>query len=1352
MIDILSGFPQHILLASRDAAVLAFAIGILLWIFGRRIAPAWRHMLWLLVAVRLVLPVLPSSPVSWQRLVPSKSLEIVTVVKNTHVAEISKTISIKDTSEIISNEPVVSDPAPRLPKTVTPASSTLSLSPKFERESGQPGSWNTMEVLGLVWAVGFICFLMLIGVIALRFRRRLQRLTICDHQRFEEIAVLMENLCREMNIRRIPHLRITEAVSSPALTGLFRPEILLAPNTIERLNVSELRLVVLHELGHMRRRDLWTNWMLSILQAIHWFNPLIWWAFHRIRIEGERATDAWVLEHSGAEQSENYGQALIQLLKSSARPSLVAGVVGVIESRRDLRNRLAAIATFTGRKSNLAVVGAVLLIAGCAAIGLTAAPEKNKKEVSPIESKQEKNEIILSEEISKITAIPGSPVKAPTIARDYVRAHGGIVQQIKKALASNPKSYLEIYSLGVNWARQDFDAVLHALATKEIKWGETAKYEFSEAVWLSAVLQGGDEMERLMKPDPQLMARVNFNSHTLGPVARAEPERLIKYAEAYLKGSNYSSAMAHAVSEIANRDPNKAKEIMAKMVPGPARERVASFLGGKFVRADIASSLDWAFDLPNAKDREAALSTISTHWGSKDPEAAANYIQFLDKTPDRSVMLQNVAVQWAARDGEKAITWLREMDPNHPYRSGPLQVWAANHTLKALKYVSLNYENKPGAFIGRKEVENTYRLGTQYNPKAAAAAVSLLRDDELEALLTERIIRRWKRIDPTAVTIWLHRHRGAVDELEKLVLGDPEPIEDAPIKVVKVDLTERGKSMTRLLQGILKKFPDPQRGFKFIIDVFLNWAKEEPEAAFEWAKGNLTGVNRNEAVALLLKELAQKDPRMAAAWIDEMGPGSMRNLSSYTVANHWALNDLEGTLEWATSLPESGSRKIALQTIAVVWVSKNSATSAATRALLIPEGSARLEFAGQVVRLWAGIKPTDAMGWIRANFQEREREDLILSVLGPWSHDNPAETADFIKPYPEGDAKNHITDRIANSWASWDPEAAAKWVQSLVEGKGRNDAAYIVAKHWIPQEPKDASAWIDQLPAGDSKVQAIRALKQFEAIHASSVAKADTALAASTKRKPFKNYLGMSFVPVPITGGPTSGQTLFFSIWETRVNDYEQFINENSEHKWREADFKQRGDHPAVQVNWQDAVTFCAWLTNKERKLGKLAEDKVYRLPTDHEWSCAVGIGKEEAAQVVPKAKNGKLDNIYFWGRDFPPSRLVGNFNGEETKQNPIPKQLTIKGYNDGIERTAPVGSFEVNEFGLYDMGGNVWEWVQDLYDPTDKERRLLRGACWNNWREINLLASKRLWSFPNRRNNGFGFRVVIASAVDSSE
>ena len=90
-------------------------------------------------------------------------------------------------------------------------------------------------------------------------------------------------------------------------------------------------------------------------------------------------------------------------------------------------------------------------------------------------------------------------------------------------------------------------------------------------------------------------------------------------------------------------------------------------------------------------------------------------------------------------------------------------------------------------------------------------------------------------------------------------------------------------------------------------------------------------------------------------------------------------------------------------------------------------------------------------------------------------------------------------------------------------------------------------------------------------------------LAAPKPAKQFTNTLGMKFVPVP-------GTEVAFCIWETRVKDYAAYAAANAgvDGSWKKPEFKQADTHPVVNVNWNDAQAFCAWLTEKELREGKI--------------------------------------------------------------------------------------------------------------------------------------------------------------------
>jgi hypothetical protein len=222
--------------------------------------------------------------------------------------------------------------------------------------------------------------------------------------------------------------------------------------------------------------------------------------------------------------------------------------------------------------------------------------------------------------------------------------------------------------------------------------------------------------------------------------------------------------------------------------------------------------------------------------------------------------------------------------------------------------------------------------------------------------------------------------------------------------------------------------------------------------------------------------------------------------------------------------------------------------------------------------------------------------------------------------------------------------------------------------------------------------------------------------------QPFINSLGMRFVPL---GG------VQISIWETRVQDYEAFCRATGR-QYEPPDFHQTPTDPAVKVSWFDAVVFCKWLTEKEHNENLIGDREAYRLPTDAEWSMAAGLVNENGP--TPETRDGKIKNEFPWGKQWPPPNDAGNFAGTSGRRRAA---------------TLPVGSFKSNSIGLYDLGGNVWEWCLDTYkgdnSATGRDWGVLRGGSWATRNRLEMQSSYRNVVDRNERDVIYGFRCVLA-------
>jgi WD40 repeat protein len=218
-------------------------------------------------------------------------------------------------------------------------------------------------------------------------------------------------------------------------------------------------------------------------------------------------------------------------------------------------------------------------------------------------------------------------------------------------------------------------------------------------------------------------------------------------------------------------------------------------------------------------------------------------------------------------------------------------------------------------------------------------------------------------------------------------------------------------------------------------------------------------------------------------------------------------------------------------------------------------------------------------------------------------------------------------------------------------------------------------------------------------------------IASIAKEQPYENSLGMKFVPVPET-------SVLLSIWDTRVQDYEVFAKETRREVVKPS-FQQSDVDPVVNVSWNDAKAFCDWLTAKEHKERRLAANQRYRLPTNMEWDCAVGLNCEEDRHP------------YAWGDEWPPPKNNGNYS----------PQLAV----DPYEYTSPVGAFAANKYGLYDIGGNVLQWCDDWTDNSQKAH-LQRGSSWASATRATIQLDAHSAGALNDRRPTLGFRCVTTS------
>jgi beta-lactamase regulating signal transducer with metallopeptidase domain len=367
------------------AAVLA--------VFVAAVTRVWRnphlaHALWLIVLLRLVAPPLFQVPLqtpAWlTRAIdgapPSISSDAVSATRLAHSdLERSDTKSApsrvaKTGENARSNSVLVAralEPVESLPKSTVQSTPQATTNPSRVPSPGTPSSVarsiSLLDIGAGLWICGSAFYLVVTVVRVRRFGRAIGRFrSLAPDWLADEIA----ELSGMVGLRRSPRLAVVEVALPPMVWSGWRPTLLLPKTIVESLDPSQRRLLLLHELWHVRRGDHRTRWFAVAVLALYWWNPAAWWAVRRLQNAEEECCDAAVL--SLQPQPEAYGEALLAVSEFVSCGSLPAAAVSIgVERKNHLKRRMTMILKGSRwprlSKGRLAVVA----VGGALAIGVS---------------------------------------------------------------------------------------------------------------------------------------------------------------------------------------------------------------------------------------------------------------------------------------------------------------------------------------------------------------------------------------------------------------------------------------------------------------------------------------------------------------------------------------------------------------------------------------------------------------------------------------------------------------------------------------------------------------------------------------------------------------------------------------------------------------------------------------------------------------------------------------------------------------------------------------------------------------------------------------------------------------------
>ncbi|MBV7274810.1 peptidase M56 [Clostridiaceae bacterium UIB06] len=341
-------------------------------IFGAK----FQYIIWFVVVLRLIVPQLPTSSISIFNYIPKVNQMPPIIVANKNI---QNTRIISTGARVNSAYGVYDDKDTFRGAGLTSFSYIAKTTPLDQ---------SINFIFSLIWIIGVLGISIYKMSIYIHFHNKIKKgYYMCDG----EISNVLENCKNKMNITGNIKLVQTERVISPSLIGFIRPIILLPKNIEEIVPIDKLNYIFIHELAHLKRGDVVTNWIILILRTLHWFNPTIQYGLVKMCEDMEISCDSLALSYINDDETKAYGLTILTLAEKLSTHTRLPGMASLVSNKSKMKRRIIMIKLFNKKSYKLSAMAmATILVLGCSVLTDAKASSIKKQIASKISMHQDK--------------------------------------------------------------------------------------------------------------------------------------------------------------------------------------------------------------------------------------------------------------------------------------------------------------------------------------------------------------------------------------------------------------------------------------------------------------------------------------------------------------------------------------------------------------------------------------------------------------------------------------------------------------------------------------------------------------------------------------------------------------------------------------------------------------------------------------------------------------------------------------------------------------------------------------------------------------------------------------------------
>ncbi len=332
---------ETIVLSSLIGSLIVLMILIIKEIFKNKLNCTFHYYIWIILLIKLIVPFGPKTSLNLSNMYQKFNLQ--STVNDTQI----KSAQQLENTDLDNSVPI----STFQPSNKSVISKAINIPSKDKV--------NIEKVLCFVWIFGVV---LLIGVTAAGHKRlrEIIRSSIKDIDSTHK--EILYNCMNSMNITTELEILYSPKISTPSLCGFIKPKILIPVSIADNVSDEEFKYIIMHELSHLKNKDIILNWVITSLSVIYWFSPILLYGFHKMKQDCEFSCDGQVISRLREGENLQYGNAIIRVLELGGNSRRLVGTTSMVMNSSEIKRRIIMISKYKKINIKNVLLGVIIIV------------------------------------------------------------------------------------------------------------------------------------------------------------------------------------------------------------------------------------------------------------------------------------------------------------------------------------------------------------------------------------------------------------------------------------------------------------------------------------------------------------------------------------------------------------------------------------------------------------------------------------------------------------------------------------------------------------------------------------------------------------------------------------------------------------------------------------------------------------------------------------------------------------------------------------------------------------------------------------------------------------------------------